>query len=343
MNVLILGGAGFLGSYLTGVLMHKHPDASITIVDPMTRPAALYRLNLACRQFATRPFSGKIIPKRHQDLEARHYVPFKPDVIFHIAELAAPGMNDAIAISENVNGIDAITQYIIGIKRECKLVIASSAAVYGNPITEDGVMREDMAGYPGDCYGFSKWMLECEVRRAMKVGVDAKILRFFNLYGPGDHTKQMMASQLTHIGAAILNGTAPKYFEAGDQVRDWLDVREAAFAMLQAPQWKPGTYNIGSGVGMTFLGAIVCGMDVLGSTIEAGSQPLPPQLRESFPRASVADISMAIREGWQPLRVGKHAIRDYFTWMLAEHQRDDSAFSFFAPPHKRPVDQIRGP
>lgn len=341
MNILILGGAGFLGSYLTGVLMHKHPDAHITIVDPMTRPAALYRVNLACKQFAQRPFIGKIIPRRHQDLEARHYVPLKPDVIFHIAELAAPGMSDTVAIGENVNGIDAITQFIIGIKRECKLVIASSAAVYGNPTTDDGVMRENMAGYPGDCYGFSKWMLECEVNRAMKVGVDAKILRFFNLYGPGDHVKQMMASHLTHIGAAILNGSAPKYFEAGDQVRDWIDVRDAAYAMMQAPNWKPGTYNIGSGVGMTFLEAITCGMEVLGDAVPATSQPMPPQLRESFPRASIADISLAIKEGWQPLRIGKHAIQDHYTWMLNEHKKDDSTFSFFAAPHQKPTDMRR--
>lgn len=334
MNIAILGGAGFLGAHVTASLMHKHPDALITIVDPLLRSNALQRLNAACHQIAKRPFTGVLIPKRHQDLEARHFVPIKPDTIFHLAEVAAPGMPDAVAAHENML-FDGVKQYLTGINRTCRLIIGSSASVYGNPFTGDGVMRENMAGFPSDCYGFSKWMLECEAQRAAKAGIHTVVLRFFNLYGPGDQAKQAMASHLTHIGAMLLAGEKPKYFEAGDQVRDFLDVREAAWATVAAAAWNPGVYNIGSGVGLAMLDVIRAAIEVIPGG-EAMSEPLPPSLRRVFQRQSIADISAAIKAGWQPLRVGMHAVCDHFRWMLAEFKEDPTTFNFLTAGAARP-------
>lgn len=159
-------------------------------------------------------------------------------------------------------------------------------------------------------------------------GLSIAVPRFFNLYGPRQSMTNPYTGVVANFAARCLSGLAPRVYEDGLQMRDFLHVSDAAAAVLAlvgppdlrsaAREWSgsafTGVFNVGSGVGTTVLDVARLACDVLAPHLRpevTGSYRIgdtracvaePKRLRESLgwsPKVAVKDGLRALFEGWK--------------------------------------------
>ncbi len=177
---------------------------------------------------------------------------FRPEVVFHLAS----GLRDAPAdhlFRTNVEGtvslIEAVEEAGITTPR---LVLGSTAFLYGRVAPVDLPIGEGTSPAPIDLYGVSKLASE-HVSRILtqRYDVPAVWARIFNLVGPGQEERHF-CGRMAALAVAIGAGLLPPLIEVEPltATRDFLDVRDAARALvLLARHGDPGrAYNVGSGI-----------------------------------------------------------------------------------------------
>lgn len=137
-------------------------------------------------------------------------------------------------------------------------IYASSAAVYGSAATFDESPQNER---PLNVYGYSKLLFDRYVRQRMaSFGSQVVGLRYFNVYGPGERHKGVMASVAWHFREQLCKDGVIKLFEgthgyeAGEQRRDFVyvdDVADVVRWFYEHPNVS-GIYNVGTGRGETF-------------------------------------------------------------------------------------------
>jgi UDP-glucose 4-epimerase len=217
-SVLLLGGAGFIGSALTARLQRE--GVPVRVVD---------RENV------------QHLPQWLSDCYA----------VVHLANATTPGLSAAKPDLERAN-LD-LTEHLVGCLRaypEVHLIYFSSGGtVYGNP--EQLPVSEDAPLSPLSPYGIAKVAQEAICRELDAHGHHAvTILRPSNAYGPGQTVKSGFGLVRTLLGHALL-GTTMEIWGDGNSVRDYIyidDIVEATLSLVHRPQ-DAGLYNLGSGVG----------------------------------------------------------------------------------------------
>lgn len=130
----------------------------------------------------------------------------------------------------NVEGtqkvLDAATQ--LGVK---KIIVASSAAVYGNAI--DLPLGEESARECISPYAVSKWLNEEQVMEARQQGSDAVALRFFNVYGLGQSVKSVYGAVIPTFVECMTEKKKPSVFGDGSATRDFVHATDVASAILK--------------------------------------------------------------------------------------------------------------
>jgi nucleoside-diphosphate-sugar epimerase len=199
------------------------------------------------------------------------------------------------ALADSLDLVEALAA------RRCRhLVVAGTSAEYApseRPIMEDDLVR------PRSAYGASKAALATLLNSTWRPpGLRVAWARLFNITGPGEHPDRL----LPWVTRSMLAGRTVD-LSPGDQVRDFLDVRDVAAALtaLSASD-ADGAFNVCSGRGVTLrelltgLAALVQGEALL----EFGARPIPG----GEPMVVVGDNTRLIRAtGWQP-RIGVEAM-----------------------------------
>jgi nucleoside-diphosphate-sugar epimerase len=134
-------------------------------------------------------------------------------------------------------------------------VLFGSAAEYGPVSAESLPIREDLAPRPQSEYGVSKLaQLQLAVRLAGQHGLRIHAVRPFNLIGPGLGKQYVAAALAARLQQAKLRGrTGAIAIDNGHATRDWVDVRDAADAVVRLALDAPptagtvGVYNIATG------------------------------------------------------------------------------------------------
>ena len=237
MNLIVTGGAGFVGNHLVKYLVKK--GHNVTVIDNLHKGK---KENLEDVFDKIEFFKIDI---RNCDV-LRNYLK-NADGVFHEAALTA--VPESFLMPQeycdvNVRG----TENILKLAKEFgfKLVYASSSSVYGD--TTKIPIKEDFGRKPINPYGQTK--LECEflAEKYSKIGVKVIGLRYFNIFGAGQTgsyagviTKFMQ--NLDEKKPLIINGD-------GTQVRDFVYVEDVARANLVAMESKvdSGFFNIGTGI-----------------------------------------------------------------------------------------------
>lgn len=253
MRVLITGAAGFVGAHLVARIAARFPSAAIVASDLIEPDAAA----LACWS----PTAGRIDIRR-LDVTDRNAVRTliagtQPSHVVHAAavtpgpdeELARPARILDVNFGGTLNVVDAATA-LPGLVR---LVVFSSAAVYGNaPDLPDPVI-ETTPPRPSHLYGIAKASGEELVRRyAALRGISAVNVRVAGAYGPLERPSgsRDRMSQI-HRLARALRERRPVTVHGPDVPRDWVhadDIGDAVAGLLAAPTLAHDVYNIGSGV-----------------------------------------------------------------------------------------------
>ena len=240
-NVLVTGGAGFIGSNFVHWVMANHPDVHVTVLDALTY--AGNRENLAGLPVDRLTFvHGNIC-----DAALVRGLFAKNDACVHFA---AESHNDnSIAdpspfLKTNVEG----TYTLLQAARDCDIRFhhISTDEVYGDLALDDPARFTETTPYkPSSPYSSTKAASDLLVRAWCRTyGVKATISNCSNNYGPRQHIEKFIPRQITNI----LCGRRPKLYGDGLNVRDWIHVDDHSSAVWTIlTQGRIGeTYLIGA-------------------------------------------------------------------------------------------------
>lgn len=308
-NVLITGGAGFVGSYIADLAL-DHGAARVTVIDDLVR-GSLDNLRLAQTSERLVMVHGDIVDRNLVD-----DVTEGVDLVFHQAALrithcaAEPQRAVAVMMNGTQNVLDAAVRH--GVSR---VLAASSASVYGEP----SYLPID-EGHPFNnrtLYGALKIANEQMLRCYKEMhGLSYVAIRPFNVYGPrmdahGAYT-EVMIRWLDRLG----RGEPPIIFGDGSETMDFVFVGDLADAYIKAAlaDIDDEVFNIGSGTETSLLQ--LCRL-LCDSTGHAEIQPefQPPRAVNAV-RRRLADITRA-REvlGFEPcttLELGMANLVDWY-------------------------------
>jgi len=174
-----------------------------------------------------------------------------PSAIFHLAGGSSVGFSIARPFedfSSTVSSTARLLEWLRVSAPDCRLIVASSAAVYG--AEHRGPIPENAEPAPMSPYGQHKLMMEQLCKSyAMTYGIRSTVARLFSVYGP--HLRKQLlwdiCSRLQRGGETLdLGGT-------GAEIRDWTDVRDVARLLVKIGELpQPETFRIingGSGRG----------------------------------------------------------------------------------------------
>jgi len=196
-----------------------------------------------------------------------------------------------------------------------RVVLASSCAIYGD---RDRPAREDDPARPTSPYAGSKVAMEDLARLYGRAfSVESVILRYFNVYGPGQDPRSPYAAAIPLFLEALLAGQAPLIHGDGRQSRDFVFVEDVVAANLQAAQASAAagqTFNIASGTSASLLDV----MAVLRRLLPSSPDPAFGQARPGDIRSSAADIARAAEAlGYRPAHDLHQGLLATVEWMRA--------------------------
>jgi ADP-L-glycero-D-manno-heptose 6-epimerase len=302
-NLVITGGAGFIGSNLTLTLQEKFPDARLTVIDDFRsgdfKNLKGYRGDFVAQNLATLDW--------HEQFGEEKF-----DAIFHLASITDTTLHDQFAqVHDNVESFRRILNFVRPTKT--RIIYASSAATYG-PATEASV--ESNGAAPANVYAFSKTIMDNIARRAAAESPDWIIigLRYFNVYGPREAHKGVPASMVYHLAKQMKAGQRPRIFKHGEQKRDFVYVKDVVEGSIRALDAKTsGIYNLGSGKARSFNELV----DVLNKCLRTNFQPdyidNPHAHYQNFTQADLTNACNAL--GYEPRFPLEEGVRDYMQWL----------------------------
>jgi ADP-L-glycero-D-manno-heptose 6-epimerase len=260
-NILVTGGAGFIGSNLALSLQSEFPSAHITIIDDF-RSGSFKNLE---------GFKGDIITADLARLDlARYFRPAALDAIFHLASITdTTNHNQFQQVHDNVESFRNLLTFIGGKANKTRLMFASSAATYG---ISSGINTLDQPLRPANVYAFSKVQLENLAHAFLRSHPHRHIigLRYFNVYGPREAHKGTAASMIYQLARQMKSGQCPRVFKYGEQRRDFVYVKDIIQYTIRSitTAKKSGIFNAGSGVARTFNDIITALNHTLGLDLE---------------------------------------------------------------------------
>lgn len=306
MKAIVTGGAGFIGSNLALTL--EQNGAEVIIID-----------DFSCGNFENlKSFKGELITQDVNDViwEKLGSV----DVIFHQAALTDTTVSDQKRMMyNNVEGFRKIADFAV--RKQIKLVYASSAAVYGN---EPAPQREVGSLNPLNIYGYSKLIGDQIAAQMAKKSKSIIVgLRYFNVFGTGEAHKRNYASMIYQLSQQMRAGRRPRIFRDGGQSRDHIYVKDVVEANLKAAQAKQsGIVNVGTGKSTTFNRLIEIMNNVLGTQLEPDYFDNPYPFYQNKTQADVSQLKKLA--GFESNYSIEKGIREYLT-------------SFYHLQNKKPV------
>jgi UDP-glucose 4-epimerase len=246
-NVLVTGGAGFIGSELTRQLCQQ--GAVITVVDNLAngrRENIEDLLGDRCRLVV-----GDI-----RDVEAMASLMHGTDVVFHLACL---GVRHSIHSPQENHDVNATaTLLILRLARSAgvgRFVYVSSSEIYGTALTVP--MTELHPPIPMTVYGASKLAGESYTRAFHRTyGYPTVVVRPFNTYGPRSHHEGDSGEVIPKFMLRGMAGRPMVIFGDGHQTRDFTHVSDTARGILMSACHEAAigeTINLGQGREITIL------------------------------------------------------------------------------------------
>lgn len=242
MNILVTGGAGFIGSHLVdGLIAEGH---HVIIVDNLSTGS---RKNLNPKAV----FYEEDI--RHTDALDRIFADEQVQIVFHEAaqtlvpySMEHPKEDAELNIMGLINVLDMCRKYHVE-----KIIFSSSAAVYGDNLNVP--LKEDQPLMPTSFYGLTKVTAEKYIQLYHDVfGLSYAILRYSNVYGErqGSHGE---GGVVYVFSKALAQGKDLTIFGDGEQSRDFIYVKDVARANIKAMDAAvpSGIYNVSTAIETT--------------------------------------------------------------------------------------------
>lgn len=298
-NILVTGGAGFIGSNLTLALQEKFPQARLVVVDDFRsgdfKNLQGYRGDFVAADVARMDWAVQF--KDHSF-----------DAIFHLASITDTTVHDQLLQAhDNIEGFRKLLEFAA--PHHTPIIYASSAATYGIGAT---LMSEAQTPAPANIYAFSKVQLDNLARLYARQNPSWRLvgLRYFNVYGPHEAHKKAAASMIYQIYLQMKAGKRPRVFRAGEHKRDFVYVKDViAMTMQAATVQRSGIYNCGSGHAFSFNEVIAELNKNLGTALETEYFENPYSFYQPHTEAdmTLARTELNFTPSWSPAQ----GIADY--------------------------------
>jgi UDP-glucose 4-epimerase len=246
LNILVTGGAGFIGSHLVDKLLSE--GHKVTALDNLSN-GKVENLADAKKNSSFNFINGDILDPATCETSTKNV-----DVVYHLAclgvrhSLHSPFENHRVNAEGSLKVLEAARK-----NKVKKFFYISTSEIYGDikqfPIDENGVPL------PKTVYGASKLAGENYAYSYFTCfGMDTTVLRIFNNYGPRAHYEGDAGEIIPRSIVNILYGKPPVIFGDGKVTRDFFYVKDTATALSQLLNVKNiggEIINIGTGVEIT--------------------------------------------------------------------------------------------
>ncbi len=303
MKVLVTGGAGFIGSHVTDMLLTEGievvvlDDLSTGKKENVNEKAEFIKGNISNPRLVEKIFSENRIEK-----------------ICHLAaqtsieqSMKSPAKDAETNIVGTLNLLDAASRAKIG-----KFVFASSAAVYGFPEKEK--LEEEDAKKPFSPYGISKLACEEYIEfYAKRARFGYCNLRYGNVFGPRQSPE--LGGVVAKFMRKMLCGIPPTIFGSGEQTRDFVFVEDAArAAVLALESGESGNFNVSQSKQESVLQMF---KKLSALTGFEGKPQFAPALKEV--ESIQLDCSLAREKlGWEPAFSSGDGLKKTVEWMRSK-------------------------
>jgi len=281
-NVLVTGGAGFIGSHLTEALLQM--GHRVRVFDDFSTGK---RENLI---FDKKYSSLEILEGDIRDLAICQKAMKGIEYVFHQAALPSVQRSVEDPLGSNaVNGGGTLNILFAAREEKVKRVIyASSSSIYGDTPTLP--KHEEMLSHPLSPYALQKYIGEQYCRLFYELyGLETVSLRYFNIFGPKQDPNSIYSAVIPKFIDALLQGSPPVIFGDGEQSRDFTyieNVVQANLLAMSAEHLHGEAINIACAE-RTSLNQLV---NVLRKILGSKVSPVYEEPRKGDVRHSLADI-----------------------------------------------------
>jgi ADP-L-glycero-D-manno-heptose 6-epimerase len=309
LNLVVTGGAGFIGSNLVLALQEKFPDARLTVIDDFRsgdfKNLVGYRGDFVAQNLATLDWQDQFGGEKF-------------DAIFHLASITDTTLHDQfIQVHDNVESFRRVLNFARPTRT--RIIYASSASIYG-PASE--ASAESNGAAPANIYAFSKAIMDNIAIREAKESPDWIIigLRYFNVYGPREAHKGVPSSMVYHLAQQMKAGQRPRIFKQGEQKRDFVYVKDVVEGSILALEPREsGIYNLGCGQARSFNELVDILNKCLGTKFVADYIDNPHAHYQNFTEADLDKVRSAL--GYQPQFPLEAGVKDYMDWLYPENAK----------------------
>lgn len=277
-NILITGGAGFIGSHIADELIN---DNEITIIDNLSTGNIK---NLKDHEHDNLKFIHEDLCKTNLD-----DITSGIDYIFHLAAMASVPLSVEKPVECNEINVNTTVKLLkSAVDNDVKKIIfSSSSAVYGQ--NTNMPLKETEPFMPTSPYAASKASCEVYLKSFYEsYGLNYTALRYFNVFGPKQDKNSQYAAVIPNFISSLLEGKRAEIYGDGEQTRDFVYVGDVVKANINACKSNyNGAVNVASGKKITINRLYEIIRDTLGSELEP--KYLPERLGDV--RHSLADVS----------------------------------------------------
>ena len=216
-RAVVIGGAGFIGSYVVRELLEKKYD--VIVID-----------NLSSGSRDRLPNQVEVVVEDIRNYEGLVQHLKKDDIVFHLAALVSVPLSlEKPFVAHEINVRGTYNVFEAGRVAHVKgIIFSSSAAVYGN---QEGLVTELSPTIPQTPYGLHKLMGEQFARLYTTCfSLPTVSLRYFNVYGKGHHETGSYAPAIAKFLKQKREGSPLTLTGDGLQTRDFVHVRDVARA-----------------------------------------------------------------------------------------------------------------
>jgi nucleoside-diphosphate-sugar epimerase len=316
-KILITGGAGFIGSFITDQLLQEDVE-EIIIVDDLIR-GSKQNIEKALSSDKIKLLIGDICDRSLLDSLFKGV-----DYCFHMAALR---INQCVA--EPRRALEVMFDGTFNVAEACvkhrikKIVIASSASIYGT--ADIFPTKEDHHPYNNHTlYGAAKTANEGMFRSFYDMyGLEYNAMRYFNVYGPrmdiyGKYTEVLI--KWYHL---IKKGRQPLIYGDGKQSMDFVYVEDVARANILALKCTVAddVFNVASGIETSLEDLCLALLASMKSGLAPKYVPLPDERKKVEVNRRLADISKAKSKlGFHPSVTLREGLEKLIHWLNQNSQ-----------------------